>query len=227
MPLLGLCKRKQLWVPTWRGWALLFGFVVLLVVLTILESVPFLAPTQPIGHGLLVVEGWLPDYCFEEAKQLLDTHPYRLVVVPGIPIEKGFFISKEKNYAQLAAKTFEALGVPAEKIILLPCQQVPRNRTYATACRVRTWLDTQAAPGPVDVFTLGVHARRTSLLYKMALGKNYPVGIIAGHDERYDARLWWKTSNGVRTVTSEIIAYLYAKFLFYPSAAELLESGTH
>src|SRR5262249_35597270 len=154
---------------------------------------------------------WLPDYALEEAKKAFESHPYRLMIVTGVPIEQGYFISKEKNYAQLAAKTFGELGINSTSIVQIPCPEVPRNRTYSTARRVAAWLEHQPGDEPVDVFTLGVHARRTWLLYGMVLEANHPAGIIAGEDRRYDRQLWWKTSSGVRTVTDEMIAYLYAK----------------
>jgi hypothetical protein len=98
----------------------------------------------------------------------------------------------------------------------VPCANVARDRTYATAFQVRAWLDSKAVTDSVDIFTLGVHARRTWLLYRMALGNHYRTGVIAGVDERFDRRRWWKTSSGFRVVTSELIAYVYAKLVFRP-----------
>ena len=36
----------------------------------------------------------------------------------------------------------------------------------------------------------------------------------------YDQRHWWRYSQGVKDVLTEGVAYIYAKFLFWPSAAE-------
>jgi hypothetical protein len=36
----------------------------------------------------------------------------------------------------------------------------------------------------------------------------------------YDAKHWWQYSEGVRDVLSEGVAYLYAKFFFWPGAAK-------
>lgn len=35
----------------------------------------------------------------------------------------------------------------------------------------------------------------------------------------YDPRHWWRTSEGVRNVVGESIAYLYARFFFRPAAS--------
>jgi hypothetical protein len=216
MPALGLVTRKQLWLPTVRGWAVIFGAAALLTLVTIKWTVPFLAPVDPLSHGILVVEGWLPDYALAEAKRTFETHPYRLLLVTGVPIDQGFYLTQETNYAHFASATLRHLGAKEEAIVPIVCPTVPRDRTYATACRVRAWLDEKSVTDPVDVFTLGVHARRTWLLYRMALGAHHPTGVIAGEDQRYDRKAWWKTSSGFRTVTSEVIAYVYARLVFRP-----------
>jgi hypothetical protein len=215
---LALLQRKQILVPTWRGWLLLLAGTGLLLAGFLCETVPFLAVTRAGHRDVLVVEGWLPDYALEQAKQTFESNGYRTLAVTGVPIEIGFHISREKNYAQLAADTLQHLGVDPKAIVTLPCPEVPRDRTYATARQVRAWLDGQPAGTQVDVFTLGVHARRTWLLYCLALGKGRQVGIIAGKDQRYDQDRWWTSSSGFRTVTSEAIAYLYARIVFVPKA---------
>ena len=58
-----------------------------------------------------------------------------------------------------------------------------------------------------------------SLLYQKALGKNVTVGIIAVSNPDYDPKDWWRYSDGVREVIGESLAYIYARFFFYPSAA--------
>ena len=216
MPALGLIKRKEIWVPTLRGWALLAIALAGLWLGAIAFTVPFLAPVRPEHRGILVVEGWLPDYALGEAKRIFEKYGYEFMIVTGVPIDQGFHISKEKNYAQLAATTLKHMGMQEALIVPVPCPEVTRDRTYATARQVRRWLEDKSPGRPLDIFTLGVHARRTWLLYRMALGPKYAPGIIAGADERYDPRHWWKSSSGVRTVTSEVIAYLYAKLFFSP-----------
>jgi hypothetical protein len=42
------------------------------------------------------------------------------------------------------------------------------------------------------------------------------VGIIAIPTPDYEARRWWRYSEGVRAVLGESIAYLYAKLFFHP-----------
>ena len=68
----------------------------------------------------------------------------------------------------------------------------------------------------VNVVTVDVHARRTQLLFQMALGPKVKVGIIAVPNADYDAAKWWRYSEGVRAVLGEFIAYLYVKLFFFP-----------
>jgi hypothetical protein len=213
---LRLLKRKEIWVPTAAGWVLMLGVLALVLVTGLVTVVPFLAPVHPISGGILVVEGWLPDSALEEAKKVFESHPYQCLVVTGVPIDQGLFITKATNYAQLAAITLRGLGVKPEAVVPVSSPEVPRDRTYSTARQVRDWLDREGKTDTLDVLTIGVHARRTWLLYQSALGKRYRVGIIAAKDDRYDPKVWWTTSSGFRTVTSEALAYFYAKVFFYP-----------
>ena len=68
----------------------------------------------------------------------------------------------------------------------------------------------------VNVLTEDVHARRTRLLFEMALGPGVKVGIIAVPNADYEAARWWRYSEGVRSVLGESIAYVYARFFFFP-----------
>ena len=46
------------------------------------------------------------------------------------------------------------------------------------------------------------------------------IGGVALQDVQYDPARWWAASEGVRSVLSEGIAYLYARLLFHPSASD-------
>jgi hypothetical protein len=219
---LGLFKRKEVWAPTWRGWLAMALVVLVVLAGGVASTEPFLAANRPLHRGLLIVEGWVPDYALEAAKRQFETHAYELVLVAGVPVEHGSYLSWATNHAYLAAATLQKLGLPAERVVPVPCPEVPRNRTYAMARRVREWLETHPGHVQVDVLTLGVHARRTWLLYQLALGPEYSTGIIAAGDRRYDPKRWWRTSSGFRTVIDELIAYVYAKLLFHPESQEEL-----
>jgi hypothetical protein len=77
---------------------------------------------------------------------------------------------------------------------------------------LKNWLGSHAVMETnFNVVSLGPHSRRSRLLFVKALGKDYKVGIIAIENQEYDARQWWASSAGVRTILDESIAYLYAR----------------
>ena len=83
---------------------------------------------------------------------------------------------------------------------------------------LRDWFhDRNLAILSFNVLTEGCHARRTQLLYQEAFGKKVTVGIIAVSNPDYNPKNWWRYSDGVREVVGESIAYIYARFFFYPS----------
>ena len=45
---------------------------------------------------------------------------------------------------------------------------------------------------------------------------NVAVGGISVPNPGYDARHWWRYSEGVQDVLREALAYVYARFLFHP-----------
>ena len=55
------------------------------------------------------------------------------------------------------------------------------------------------------------------MLFQDAFGQDVTVGVISAPDPDYDAAHWWRSSEGVREILGESIAYLYAKFVFHPA----------
>ena len=60
-----------------------------------------------------------------------------------------------------------------------------------------------------------MHKMRSFKFY-VVLGGDVDVGILAIENQEYDPHVWWKTNKGVRAVIGEGIAYLYARFFFWP-----------
>ena len=85
----GLLRRRQCWLPTWRASLLLALLTSVLGFVTIRNLYSFLAVSDPRPGGLLVVEGWAPDYAFEAALQEYKRNPYEKVAVTGGFLETG------------------------------------------------------------------------------------------------------------------------------------------
>lgn len=69
---------------------------------------------------------------------------------------------------------------------------------------------------PIDVFSEGVHARRTLELYKMAFAKKIKIGIMAGKPQEYLLEFWWRTSAGAKTTITEAVGLMWVTCCFYP-----------
>src|SRR5207245_8975449 len=105
-----------------------------------------------------------------------------------------------------------------EFVQMIPSQVIGRDRTYSSAIALRRWLrDHNMALRSINVVTEDAHARRTRLLFQKALGNDVRVGIISIPNPDYDAKHWWRYSEGVREVIGEGIAYTYAKVFSYQS----------
>jgi hypothetical protein len=211
-----LCRRQCL-VPTLRGWlALILSFAVL-AVLVGREMGVFLTVNDPVPGGVLVVEGWTPDYALEAAMAEFNRNHYDKLFVTGIPLEQGAPLSEYKTYAELGAAVLIRLGMSTNVVQPVPAEAVRRDRTYAMASSLKRWMDDhRMAPTKVNLMTLGPHARRSRLIYEKALGKGIVVGVTAVPSRDFDPAHWWTSSQGVRIVIGEALAYAYARLLFYP-----------
>ena len=174
---------------------------------------PFLATTNRVHGEFLVVEGWVPTYALNEAVALFNGGGYRKVLTSGCVVSDEWIPSD--TYAAWAATRLKRIGMKSDLIQSIPCLVSRRDRTYNSALVVKKWLQANnPAVKSIDVLTLGPHARRTRLLYQMAFGNAMTVGVIAVEDKDYEAAHWWRTSEGVRNVIGEGIAYLYARLVF-------------
>ena len=121
----------------------------------------------------------------------------------------------------MGAEILKKFGIPGGVVQMVPSRVLSRERTYGSAVALRDWFREHNAPVQrINVLTEGAHARRTRLLYQKAFGRNVIVGIIAVSNPEFNPRQWWRYSDGGREVIGESIAYIYARFFFWPDAAE-------
>ncbi|MEI7731354.1 MAG: ElyC/SanA/YdcF family protein [Verrucomicrobiota bacterium] len=214
----GLLRRRECWVPTWRGWLLLLLLSVVLVLIVGPRTYGFLALHDPVPGGVLVVEGWAPDYAMRAAIVEMKRYSYRQVFVTGGPIERGSPLCEYKTAAELGAVILVRMGLKTNEVVAVPSPLVVKDRTYTSALALKKWLkDRGIKETRVNVLSVGPHSRRSRLLFEKALGDEYQVGVIALESRDFDSAHWWKYSGSVRGVIDETIAYIYARFLFYPA----------
>ena len=125
----GLACRRECVRLTLRGWLLLLLVGLLLAITAIRQAQPFLAITDAIPRGALVVEGWAPDYALEETIAEFRRHSYPQLYVVGTPLERGAPLSEYKTYADLGAATLIRLGLEREAIQAVPAPEARQDRT--------------------------------------------------------------------------------------------------
>ena len=148
------------------------------------------------------MEGWIPFYAVHAAAQEFASGSYRQVLTTGGPISgMGGYTNDYNTSASLGAGRLKAEGVPSAVIQMVPSRVSERDRTYSSALALRHWLDQQGKKvKAINVVTADTHARRTRLLFQRALGNDISVGVIAVPNPDYDARHWWRYSEGVKDV---------------------------
>jgi len=207
-----LCRRERL-APTLKGWLVLILTACVVLILAVLGAQPFFAINEPVAGEILVVEGWVPDYTLVKALQEFRSNGYRYIVTTGEALTRGSYLQEHKSFAGLAAATLVQLGLGPDSLVAVPAPRMRLNRTSSSAVAFATWLK-QTHPGvkALNVITLGVHARRTRLLFQRSLGDTVQVGILSVEDENFDPLTWWTSSSGFQSVLEETVGYAYAFF---------------
>lgn len=214
----GIFARKVRWGLTVRGWLAVFVLIPLVGWMLILSLYPFLAVTHRVDANLLVVEGWIHEYAVHVGAEEFKAGSYRRVFTTGGPTQgTGAYISDAFTAASVGASRLRKAGVAAEFVQMVPSHVNDRDRTYSSAIALREWFHKNGVSvTAINIVTEDFHARRTRLLFEKAFGDGVKIGIIAVINPDYDPAHWWRYSEGVRDALSEAIAYLYARFLFFP-----------
>ena len=220
-------RRRQIWVPTWWG-ALLIVVAVTAASLVALRHLPgYLAAEEPAagrdgqGARTLIVEGWLDEDSLDAAIAVIARGRYQRVVVSGGPIDSWREGQSWSTYAERAADYLRRHGATAIPVAAVAAPETAQDRTFASAVVVRDLLRGQDGNiDAVDLFSGGVHARRSRLVYRLAFGREVEVGIIAAAPRRYTLDHWWTTSEGAKAVLDEAIALAWTACCFAPPAPD-------
>lgn len=215
----GLFNRKERWSLSWRGRLVLVSSLLLISALLLKGVYPFLATTHRVDADGLVVEGWVHEYAIQAAVDEFRSGFYRRVFTTGGPVEgTGGYTNDYNTSASVGAELLRKSGLARGSVEMVPSRAIDHDRTYGSAVALRRWLwahDVKVKG--VNVVTENTHARRSWLLFQKAFGGRVRVGIIAARNPDYEPERWWSCSEGVRDVIGETVAYLYAKFFFYPA----------
>ena len=225
--LCGIFSRKPRWGLSGLGWVLVLLVGCSFAVFLFRNAGPFLAETHRVPANTLVVEGWIHEYAIRAAVGEFREGAYQRLFATGGPIVgSGGYINDYQTSAYVGANLLKKNGLSDDLVEIVPSHVIDRDRTYASAVALRDWLDQHNTKiRSFNIVTEGAHARRTRLMFEDAFGKDVTVGVIAVANPDYNEGHWWRYSEGVKEVTSEALAYLYACFFFHPSEPPAGESS--
>jgi hypothetical protein len=203
--------RRERLVLTWPARLLAIAILAALVTVTGRELGSFLTVTSPVGADFMVVEAWMPTFAFREAAAVFHKGAYRKAIAAGtLDWDEDVELRQQSGGDRLVR-----FGIPRDQVAEASSDGFQHDRTFHAAMAVKQLLREKGLRTvSVDLVTIGAHARRSRLLYQLALGPEIKVGVIAIKDRRFDVNHWWRSSPGVRAVMGEGIAYLYAKLFF-------------
>lgn len=203
--------------PTLLGWIVLVVIILFITPLLFLNLYRFLTVNQPVKSKTMVIEGWIPDYSVKKALKLFRDDHYKIMIVTGIPILQWQPISGYHNVAESTAAIIKKMGF-RDTIYLSPIPaSILRDRTYSTAVVTHELFKQHPEwDNSFNIYSVGVHSRRSRLMFEKAFGEEYKIGIYADRDLSFDPNHWWKYSKGFRNVSNEFMAYLFVRFFFHP-----------
>ena len=219
-----LFRRRHVWLPTLWGVALSLVALAAFAAVLIANAPAYLAVTEPArgadgtGARLLIVEGWMDDRELDQAVAVFRRGRYERIVTTGGPLESwvGFPVPWT-DYAERSARYLAAHGLADATIDAVPAPASAQDRTFLSAVVVRDWAARQRIRlDAVDLLSVGVHARRSRMMFRAAFGPGVEVGVIAAQPRFYDPQRWWKTSVGAKLVLGESISLAWTACCFWP-----------
>ncbi len=208
-----LFRQQSIWLP--RLWLVLLFLIMSAVAIFfgLKNLAHYLALTEPKNGDYLIVEGWIDESNLNKAFSVFVNGQYQYLITTG-GLDQH---CRRGSYAEKSAGYFISKGLPAEKVIAIPTPESAQARTFLSAVMVREWLHERSIDNVIiDVFTEGVHARRTSYLYRLAFRPNVDVGIYASGPLKYELSRWWETSEGAKSTLTELFGYIWT-ILFFES----------
>ncbi len=210
-----LFRQHRIFLPTILGWLLILLIFVVTNILIMKNIYSILAQNNPVGANVLVVEGWLDPEELDQAVQAYKRGGYQHLVTTGGPLLGWPELAIHSNYAKMAADYFVLQGIPRNEIHVVPSPASAQERTFLSAVILRESAQKLGFTlETIDLFSSGAHARRSRLLFQMALGPNTRVGVLAARPSLYNPNAWWRSSNGVQSIVVQSIGLLWVKCFF-------------
>jgi len=217
-----LFRKRPIWFPTLWGSLLILLLLILGSLYFLKQLAVILAPNQPAAdRTYLVVEGWQDENSLLSALAMFHAEEYQYMITTGGPNDR-FVNPAHASYAEQAGDFMLTQGLSAEQLIVIPAPESAQERTYLSAVMVRDWFTLHGVTlTELNVHTSHVHARRTRSLYQQAF-PDVNVGIYAAAPHNFELKQWWKSSDGAKSVITELIGNFWVACCFQPG-----EPGSH
>ncbi len=207
--------RRECWTLSGRVRILLLALVLAGTLTVWYGTYPFLAQTVPVDSNVLVVESWVPTHMLSLVALEFQRNHYERLLVMRATYDGPYSYVEAVDSREFAANTLVRYGVPRGAVETVFYPAADRDRTYHAAIATKQWIREHGMLGTsLTVAAVGPHARRTRMMFMKALGSDVKLGTLALQDPLYDPKRWWRTSEGVRDIIGESIAYIYARFFF-------------
>jgi hypothetical protein len=126
----------------------------------------------------------------------------------------GTFTFKRKlspSSAHDAAGYLVSAGIPDSLVVPIATSKIRKSKTFSTALDVNEWLNNNPiySQENVNVFSQGIHSRRTWLSYHKVLSYRNQVGIITCPDPRFHPKNWWRAVEGWKEMLYETVGFIY------------------
>ena len=225
-----LFRRRTVWLPTVWG-ALLLSLIALAAIVLAARALGGFLFVNESSHGrdgrgahVLVVEGWLDEDSLDDAAAAFRHGGYERIVTSGGPIDSWREERTAKTFAERAAGYLQRHGLADVPVGVAPAPPTEKDRTFLSAVVVRDWIRREGlTPDAIDVYSVGVHSRRSRAVYRLAFGPSVDVGMLAATPRTYDIAHWWRTSHGTKTVLDEALSLAFTTCCFRPPAPGSVE----
>jgi hypothetical protein len=143
-------SRASKWVPLWV--TLGIGVVLIFFLISIHG---FLAVSNPVGEGVLVVEAWIPAKTLEESAMVFNSGRYRCLGIVGGPMQgSGSKSNDPSTWADLAVSRLEKLGFDTRKVVQISVPAVSSGRTLAGPRRLNAGSALRGSPSAASMSSL-------------------------------------------------------------------------
>ena len=99
-----LANKRERWGLTGWGWLVVLILLTVWIWLTARNIVPFLSKEETIAARVMVLEGYVPDYTYDEIMRIFNEEHYELLIATGTSYDQGFYISGISSAAELIGK---------------------------------------------------------------------------------------------------------------------------